>query len=92
MPPSSSTGSADSKVAEPFTSARPPENIIEAHIVHDIEPYGTYGESWYCAACGKELGYNTLHPGGEPSDGCCRFCGSDDIAWCEWGDVPGFSR
>lgn len=83
MTPSFSTGSA-----EP-TAGQPVENVVEFHLVHDVEPYGTYAISWYCCRCGTELGWNTLDRGGEPADGCCRKCGSDNISWCEWSDIPG---
>lgn len=79
------------RFSSPGSAEQTAENIVEFHVVHDVEPYGTYAVSWYCCHCGKELGWNTLHRGGEPASGCCRFCGSDDISWCEWSDVPGFS-
>lgn len=42
--------------------------------------------SWYCAACGRELGVDLdERDDGQPRDGCPEH-GVGALAWCEWGD------
>jgi len=68
-------------VTHPFQPQRPAEYIE----IND-PVYGRYAQSWYCTACGRELGADLADPSGRVPG--CPACGTaEDIDVCEWRDI-----